>query len=126
MIGYARDRPDRVLARPGAPSLTVTAFALFFFYKIRIVPEHFWMARRFLPIILPGALLLAAAAALAGVRGRLALVRALRVPIGGGLPRAAGGATTRARRRPVLDHVEYAGIIPRLEQLARASATTIC
>ena len=37
---------------------TVTIFGLFFFYKIKIVPVHFWMARRFLPVILPGAMLL--------------------------------------------------------------------
>jgi hypothetical protein len=39
-------------------------YSVFFLYKIRIVPEQFWMARRFLPVIIPGALLLAAAAAL--------------------------------------------------------------
>ncbi len=37
---------------------TVTIFGLFFFYKIKIVPVHYWMARRFLPVILPGAMLL--------------------------------------------------------------------
>ena len=35
-------------------------YAAFVFYKLRIVPEHFWLARRFLPVILPGALLLVA------------------------------------------------------------------
>ena len=42
--------------------LLVTVFCAFFFYKIRIVPEHFWVARRFLPVILPGMLLFAGAA----------------------------------------------------------------
>ena len=33
---------------------TVAVFSFFLFYKIRIVPEHFWMSRRFLAVILPG------------------------------------------------------------------------
>ncbi len=57
-------------------------FCLFFFYKIRIVPEHFWMARRFLPVILPCAVLFAAAAALTGVRGGFRPTRMLRATIG--------------------------------------------
>jgi len=94
-----------------------TGFALFFFYKIRIVPVHFWMARRFLPVILPGTLLLAAAAALTGVRGRLVFTRAIRAPIG--IVFLALLAVTYARvSKPVVEHVEYAGIIPKLEQLA--------
>lgn len=58
-----------IVARPlfwRDPALlaVVFSFSFFFFYKIRIAPEQLWMARRFLPVILPGALLLAAAAAL--------------------------------------------------------------
>ena len=30
--------------------------AIFVFYRIRIVPEHFWVTRRYLPILLPGRL----------------------------------------------------------------------
>ena len=97
--------------------LTVTLFAIAFFYKIRIVPEHFWAARRFVPIILPGALLLAAGAALTDVRGRLLLSRAIRGPIGIVLIALLGVHYARAAR-PVLDHIEYEGIIPRLEKLA--------
>ena len=48
--------------------LTMVTFAFFFFYKVRIVPEHFWMARRFLPVILPASLLLIGAVAFSGVR----------------------------------------------------------
>ena len=102
------------------PALIVTAvvFACFFFYKIRIVPEHFWMARRFLPVILPGVLLLASAAALGGIRrppknaagASRTLVRVLFVAV---------LAFQYARAsRPILHHVEYAGLIPHLEQLA--------
>jgi hypothetical protein len=97
---------------------TIVIFSCFLFYKVRIVPYHFWMTRRFLPVILPGALIFASAAALTGVR----------------LPRSFSGAARTALRvvfilllagyylrvsRPVVAHVEYAGLIPKLEQLAR-------
>ena len=45
---------------------TVAVFSFFLFYKIRIVPEHFWMSRRFLAVILPGMLIFACAAAAIG------------------------------------------------------------
>jgi hypothetical protein len=97
---------------------TVVIFSFFLFYKVRIVPYHFWMTRRFLPVILPGALIFASAAALTGVR----------------MPRTLSGTARTALRilfvvllagyylrvsRPVVAHVEYAGLIPKLEQLAR-------
>ena len=106
--------------------LTVALFSIFFFYKIRIVPEHFWAARRFLAVILPGSLLLVGAAAFSDVRfaagGRLAWlngrgVRMARYALGLVVVLLLGrhflGAT-----QPILRHVEYAGLIPRLEQLA--------
>jgi hypothetical protein len=116
------------------PALFVTfsLFTIFFFYKTRIVPEHFWAARRFLAITLPaGMLFLAGAAAdlagerrwhraIAGARwpdtrrsSVAALVGALAVllltPLAWHFWRAS---------RPVRHHVEYAGLIPRLERLA--------
>ena len=116
LVGYALVARS-VFWRDPAFVLTLTAFSLFFFYKIRIVPDHFWMARRFVPIILPGALLLVAGAALTGVRGRLLFTRAIRGPIG--IVFLALLAVHYARAaRPIVDHVEYAGIIPRLEALA--------
>ncbi len=71
LVGFA------LLARSSfwrAPEIftTVALFSFFFFYKIQIASDHFWMARRFLPVILPGALLFAAAAALSGGRGQWA------------------------------------------------------
>jgi hypothetical protein len=60
----------------------VTAFGFFFFYKIRIWPEHFWMTRRFLAVILPGLLLFAAAAAFSGARSGSVIARAIRGGIG--------------------------------------------
>jgi hypothetical protein len=103
--------------RDPALLLTATIFSFFFFYKIRIVPEHFWMARRFLPIILPMTLLLAAGAAFYVVQGRSRAIRTLRLIVPfiflALLAREFAGAT-----RPILGHVEYAGVIPRLEALA--------
>lgn len=102
---------------------TACAYGLFFFYKIRIVPEHFWMARRFVPIILPATLLLVCALA-----AWLARRIAWRVKPGAA-PLAAQvavvlvalpiGVQYAALSRPVYRHVEYAGLIPKLEQLAQ-------
>ena len=54
---------DREVRDP-AMAVVFTCFALLFFYKIHVQPFHFWMDRRFLVVILPCALLFAAAAAL--------------------------------------------------------------
>jgi len=96
---------------------TVVIFACFLFYKVRIVPNHFWMTRRFLPVILPGALIFASTAVLGGVR----------------FPRTYAGSARTALRvlfivllagyylrvsRPVVHHTEYSGLIPKLERLA--------
>jgi hypothetical protein len=95
--------------------LAVPIFSFFFFYKIHIVPEHFWMARRFVPLILPATLVLAAALAFGEGRGlrRRALHWALGLVFIGLL-----AAQYQRTARPVLDHVEYAGMIPKLEELA--------
>ena len=115
LIGYAL-AARRVFWRAPALMTTVALYCFFFFYKIRIVPEHFWMSRRFLPVILPAALLFAAAAAM-GTRGGGTLVRRLRWGIGL-LFLALLGAEYARRSQAAVDHVEYAGIIPRLERLA--------
>ena len=103
-----------------APELfaTVSVYAFFFFYKVRIFSDHFWMARRFLPVILPGALLFAAAAALGGSRGTWAPTRLARQAIGVAFVAVLAMQYNRAAA-PVLAHVEYAGIIPRLETIAK-------
>lgn len=96
----------------------VTAlFTFFLLYKIRIVPEHFWAARRLLPVILPMTLLLVAAVAVGGRAfgpwwlriGRTALGLVFLALLGSHYVRASG---------PVRTHLEYEGLIPRLEQLA--------
>jgi hypothetical protein len=101
------------------PAFLVTAigFSLFVFYKIRIVPEHFWMTRRFIPVVLPAALLFASFAAVGGTRDGWRGARRLR-PLLGWIFLALVGASYARASRPVASHVEYQGMIPRLEKLA--------
>lgn len=110
-----------ILARGGfwrdpAFALTFAGFSIFLFYKMHIVPEHFWLARRFLAIILPGSLLLAAAAALGpltSLRG-IALLR----PLAGAVLLGLAARHYAAAAAPVMPHIEYRNIIPYLERLA--------
>jgi hypothetical protein len=97
--------------------VTVAAFSLFLFYKIHIVPYHFWMTRRFVPVILPGALLLAAAAAVGPITGPLRGWRLARPAIGM-LFLALLGQRYVAAAQPVMGHVEYAGIVSYVRNLA--------
>lgn len=109
--------------------MTFAVFSVFFFYKTRIVPEHFWTSRRFLSVALPGALLLAAAL-VSEIVGRIGVGR-LATRFGWREPLRSVVATTAiiavfvpvartfaSAAAPVLHHVEYAGVIPRLEALA--------
>jgi hypothetical protein len=116
--------------------LTIVVHAVFFFYKTRIVPQHFWTSRRFLTVIVPAALLAIAALttwvcdprlwsrlldrfrgrvqapdARSRLRGALhaVLVAVALAPLGYAFWRAAD---------PIRSHVEYAGLIPKLEALA--------
>ena len=110
--------------RAPAIFLTTLVFAGFFFYKIRIVPDHFWMARRFLPIILPMAMLAIATLAFWRVtrqssRGEVDVQP--RHPVQYVLPVIFAIVMISHYVRaasPILQHVEYAGLIPRLESLA--------
>ncbi len=110
--------------------LMTAAFGFVFFYKIRIVPEHFWLARRYLPVLLPVTCLLAAAAAFSGYeawrrragapgtgapRRRLAGAGHLVVP---GVFLGLLGWQFYQASRPLRTHVEYAGLIPAIERLA--------
>ena len=117
LVGYVAALRQFV-ARDSVFLLTFTSYAVFFFYKIRIVPEHYWMTRRFLPIVLPGVLLLAAYAAFGRWRDD---DRGWRYTA-----RATAGAAIVAtlavlfwrQAAPLYAHVEYAGVIPKLEKLA--------
>jgi len=124
IVAWSRFWKDPVLLTAGA---LVSAF---FFYKIRIVPEHFWQARRYLPLILPLACVMMAAGAFAryqawALRADGAPSAADRVRAGLrylAIPAAVLafiGWTFIGATRPLLRHVEYAGLIPAVEQLAR-------
>ena len=126
LAGWALISGDRF--RRALPFLAVVAaYSLFYFYDARITPDHFWAARRYMPVLLPAALLLAGAAFF--------------TPIGAGARRwaawcatpGATGARTAAgilvvfglavqygsAMRPILRHTEHAGMIPAVESLAR-------
>lgn len=101
---------------------TVIVFSCLFFYKMRIIPDHFWAARRFLAVVLPGVCLLIGAAAFGGscLSPRALLDRkAIRTGFF-----AVGMIVTGLfayhyyeRTQPILRHVEYTGLIPQLERL---------
>jgi len=99
----------------------VSVFCTFFFYKIRIVAEHFWIARRFLPVILPSMLLFAGAAAFStpgrDLRGWTWWLSRGRQAVGVAILALAAWHFFQ-QTRPILPHVEYADVIPRLEALA--------
>ncbi len=103
--------------RAPAFPIAVSAFAFMFFYKIRVVPEHFWMERRMLPVVLPGMLLLGAYAAMGGRARPWQGWRRVHT-VAGAILVAWVGVHFAAAARPVRNHVEYAGIIPYLEGLA--------
>jgi len=115
LVGLLLTRP--LFWRDPAFFLAFAAACLFTFYKGRIVPEHFWAARRFAAIILPGTLLLISAAAVGAPRGRSALTRTVSTVIGVAFLAVLAAAYAR-RAQPVAAHVEYQGIISHLEQLA--------
>jgi hypothetical protein len=112
LAGYALSARRAFWRAPGL-FLTVAIFGVFFFYKIWIVPQHFWMARRFVPVVLPATMLFIAALAI-GERRRF-----VRHALGFVFVALLAAQYARAAR-PVLAHVEYAGLIPRIEQLAAA------
>ena len=79
------------------------------------------MARRFLPVILPGALLLRVRRGARRAPRPVSRARdVLRGALGARVPRAAGAPVRARGRGRCSEHVEYAGIIPQLEQLAGA------
>ncbi len=105
--------------RDPALLLTFTAYCVFLFYKTQIVPDHFWAARRFVPMILPGACLMASAAAcslVAAARRSNAVARA-GAAVGVVLLAVIAVQLMRADR-PILRHVQHAGMISRLDTLA--------
>ena len=100
---------------------TLSVFSCLFFYKTRIIPEHFWTARRFLAVILPGMCLLIGVAAFSlwekqSWRLERQSLRALSFGLGLVIVGFLGYRYYQATL-PILNHVEYAGLIPQLEEL---------
>lgn len=116
LLGFAL-LARRSFWRDPAVFTTFAVFSLFFFYKIRIVPEQFWMTRRFLPVVLPAALAFVAAAALSGPRGSWRGTRPVRLLVGAVFLALLGAHYVQASR-PVMNHREYEGLVPQLERLA--------
>ena len=116
--------------------MTILVHAGFFFYKTRIVPQHFWTSRRFLTVIIPAAMLAIAALVtwacdpgwwsrwFGRLRGRVP------APDAPGFGRHALHAllvvtllsplavTSWRATNPIRSHIEYAGLIPKLESIA--------
>jgi hypothetical protein len=116
--------------RDPALLITVAVFSFFFFYKTQVTREHFWAARRFVAVIFPAALLMMTAVPFfsfwpddrqdqKATAGRASLAGwILRV----GLPVVFVGFVgwrLVSASLPIRSHVEYAGVIPRLEAMAR-------
>jgi hypothetical protein len=116
LIGFALLVRGRFWRAP-ALLLVITVFTVFVCYKIRIVPEHFWLSRRVLPIMLPGLLMFVAAAALGGLWNG-GLIRRTALGIVGGLFVVWLGARYAAAAAPIAAHIEYAGLAQYLETLA--------
>ena len=114
LVGYAL-YARRSFWRDPALFFTAAIFSAFLFYKIRIVPDHFWAARRWVPIVLPMTMVFAAAAAIGP--GGAGWRRAPRLLLGLVFLVLLGSHYVRVSR-PVVEHVEYAGLIPKLEELA--------
>ena len=108
--------------RAPALLLMITALATFFFYKMRIWPEHFWLARRFLTEILPGALIFTSAAMFAPVwmsstSGSRNSLRVVFTAIGA-IATLLLGYRYLSASVAIRKHIEYADVIPKVERLA--------
>jgi hypothetical protein len=99
--------------------LTFAAFALFLLYKLRIWPEHFWQARRFLAIILPGAILIGCGFVFGHRPGSPRWFSAFRHACGILIVALVAPHYTKATGA-ISEHVEYRNVIPYVETLANA------
>jgi hypothetical protein len=116
LAGLAIVMPRRFWRDPAFMFVTAV-FAGFFFFKLHIVQEHLWMARRFLPVILPSALLFAAAAAVGTWERRPTGPQVIRVIVGT-LVLIILGQQYRIAAAPAVSHVEFQGLINHVSELA--------
>jgi hypothetical protein len=99
--------------------MAVTAvYAAFFFYDLQIWPEHLWMARRFLPVILPATMLFAAAAALGTWERWPRGPQAIRAIVGV-IVLIILGQQYRIAAAPAVSHVEFKGLVEHMDELAK-------
>jgi len=111
--------------------IVVTSLSWFFFYRTRIVPEHFWLARRYLPVILPMTCVLAATGALLGVemwwKRRYAARPGSHVRIWPAICCAIAGTAFvgwigwqyASATSAIVGHIEYEGLAAHLDTLSR-------
>ena len=109
----------------------VVVYSVFFFYKMRIVPDHFWASRRFVAVTLPGVTLFIAAFAAdlfsperlerwiprwreGGSRTLRARVVSAALTVCAVAPL---GAAFMENNAPIRLHVEYAGLTGHLRAL---------
>lgn len=130
VIGYSLIARRRFWRDP-AFFATFAVGAVFVFYKLQIVPEHFWLARRFVPLVMPACLL--SVAAIAAEYSRLGTgggearpfnrrsLALLRVAIPVALMVVLAWWLVQ-RLQPIRKHIEYEGLIPRVETLAHRFA----
>jgi hypothetical protein len=97
---------------------TMTGLSAFFLYKVRIVPDHFWQARRYLPVILPVVSIMTAALAFAPLRWRARKGVTLAGGVFATLVLGLVGWQAARATNAIRTHVEYAGAIPAIESLA--------
>ena len=116
----------RSLWRAPAFVLALTVMAFFFFYKMRVWPEHFWLARRFVDALLPGALIFMAAFIFAPLWVMPDSATRERKWVHWGAA-AAGtlvvfflGRGYLTAAQPIRTYIEYADVVPRIERLASA------
>jgi hypothetical protein len=117
LIGFALVN-HRAFWRDPAFVLVFVAMALFFFYKPQIPPGEFWAGRRWLPVVLPGALLFVSTAALGMDDSRSWRLAAMARTAAGAIFLCVIGYQYAVSAAPVIPHVEYAGMIPYVERLA--------
>ena len=108
----------RLFWRDPAFMVVMAVYAGFFFYDLQIVPEHLWMARRFVPVILPSLALLAAAAALGTWERWPRGPQVIRVIVGV-IVLIILGQQYRLAARPAVSHVEFKGLVAHVDELAK-------
>lgn len=116
LVGLLVVVPRHFWRDPGFMIVTAV-FAVVFFDDLRIWPEHLWMARRFLPVILPATLLFAAAAALGTWERWPRGPQAIRAIVGA-IVLIILGQQYRIAAAPAVSHVEYKGLVDHVSELA--------